>query len=62
MFEADRRAAVFNLDALLEGRVNGADFFDENLFTTGMLPLVDRAFRHLGGSGQDALYPNNAEE
>ena len=48
---ADRRATVLNLDTFLKGQVNGAEFFEENYFTNGMLTLVDRAFRHLGGSG-----------
>jgi Protein of unknown function (DUF499)/Chitobiase/beta-hexosaminidase C-terminal domain len=48
---ADRRATVLNLDTFLKGQVSGAEFFDENYFTHGMLTLVDRAFRHLGGSG-----------
>ena len=51
VFAADRRATVLNLDTLLKGEVNGPEFFDENFFTNGMLTLVDRAFRHLGGSG-----------
>ena len=50
-FAADRRATVLNLDTFLKGEVNGKEFFDENYFTSGMLTLVDRAFRHLGGSG-----------
>jgi hypothetical protein len=49
VFAADRRATVLNLDTFLEGKVNGTEFFDENYFTNGMLTLVDRAFRHLGG-------------
>lgn len=48
---ADRRATVLNLDTFLKGDVTGSDFFEENYFTHGMLTLVDRAFRHLGGSG-----------
>jgi len=48
---ADRRATVLNLDTFLKGKVGGAEFFEENYFTQGMLTLVDRAFRHLGGSG-----------
>ncbi|MBC7618037.1 MAG: ATP-binding protein, partial [Candidatus Saccharibacteria bacterium] len=48
---ADRRATVLNLDTFLKGQVGGAEFFEENYFTHGMLTLVDRAFRHLGGSG-----------
>lgn len=51
VFAADRRATVLNLDTFLKGQVQGAEFFDENYFTNGMLTLVDRAFRHLGGSG-----------
>lgn len=51
VFAADRRATVLNLDTFLKGNVNGAEFFEENYFTNGMLTLVDRAFRHLGGSG-----------
>lgn len=48
---ADRRATVLNLDTFLKGEVGGANFFEENYFTHGMLTLVDSAFRHLGGSG-----------
>ena len=48
---ADRRATLLNLDTFLKGQVNGPEFFAENYFTNGMLTLVDRAFRHLGGSG-----------
>lgn len=51
VFAADRRATVLSLDTFLKGQVNGSEFFDENFFTNGMLTLVDRAFRHLGGSG-----------
>ncbi|MBC7619239.1 MAG: DUF499 domain-containing protein [Candidatus Saccharibacteria bacterium] len=51
VFAADRRATVLNLDTFLKGAVDGAEFFEENYFTNGMLTLVDRAFRHLGGSG-----------
>jgi hypothetical protein len=51
VFAADRRATVLNLDTFLKGHVNGAEFFEENYFTSGMLTLVDRAFRHLGGAG-----------
>lgn len=51
MFAADRRATVLNLDTFLEGKVKGTEFFEENYFTNGMLTLVDRAFRHLGGEG-----------
>jgi len=51
VFAADRRATVLNLDTFLRGQVGGAEFFEENYFTHGMLTLVDRAFRHLGGSG-----------
>lgn len=50
-FEADRRATVLNLDALLKGQVDAGAFFEENYFTNGMLMLVERALRHLGGSG-----------
>ena len=51
VFAADRRATVLNLDTFLKGQVNGTEFFEENYFTNGMLSLVDRTFRHLGGSG-----------
>ena len=51
VFQADRRATVLSLDTFLQGKIHGAEFFDENYFTTGMLTLVDRAFRHLSGSG-----------
>jgi len=51
VFAADRRATVLSLDTFLKGQVNGPEFFEENFFTNGMIALVDRAFRHLGGSG-----------
>ena len=51
VFAADRRATVLSLDTFLKGQVNGSEFFEENFFTNGMLTLVDRAFRHLGGAG-----------
>jgi hypothetical protein len=50
VFAADRRATVLSLDTFLKGGINGFEFFEENFFTNGMLTLVDRAFRHLGGS------------
>lgn len=51
VFAADRRATALSLDTFLKGEVKGTEFFEENFFTNGMLTLVDRAFRHLGGSG-----------
>jgi len=51
VYAADRRATVLSLDTFLKGQVNGPEFFEENFFTNGMITLVDRAFRHLGGSG-----------
>jgi hypothetical protein len=51
VFAADRRATVLSLETFLKGQVNGPEFFEENYFTNGMLTLVDRAFRHLGGAG-----------
>jgi hypothetical protein len=51
VFAADRRATVLSLDTFLNGKVHGKEFFDENYFTTGMQTLIDRAFRHLSGTG-----------
>lgn len=51
VFAADRRATVLSLDTFLKRQVSGPEFFEENFFTNGMLTLVDRAFRHLGGTG-----------
>ena len=51
VFVADRRATVLSLDTFLKGKVHGGEFFDENFFTNGMITLVDRAFRHLAGTG-----------
>lgn len=51
VFSVDRRATMLNLETFLKGQVNGPEFFEENYFTTGMLTLVDRVFRHLGGGG-----------
>jgi hypothetical protein len=49
VFAADRRATVLSLDTFLKGKVHGKEFFEENYFTSGMLTLVDRAFRQLSG-------------
>lgn len=51
VFSVGRRATMLNLETFLKGQVNGPEFFEENYFTTGMLTLVDRVFRHLGGGG-----------
>ncbi|HQZ27525.1 MAG TPA: DUF499 domain-containing protein, partial [Verrucomicrobiales bacterium] len=51
VFAADRRATVLSLDTFLNGQVNGGEFFEENYFTSGMVTLVERAFKHLGGNG-----------
>jgi hypothetical protein len=51
VFAADRRATVLSLDTFLKGQINGTEFFEVNFFTNGMLTLVDRAFRNLGGEG-----------
>jgi len=51
VFAGDRRATVLNLDSLLKRQLHGPTFFEENYFTNGMLTLVERAFRHLGGAG-----------
>ena len=50
VFEKDRRATVLNLDNFLADRIPGETFFRENYFTNGMNTLVERCFRHLGGS------------
>jgi predicted AAA+ superfamily ATPase len=49
VFAADRRATVLSLDTFIKDQINGTEFFEENFFTNGMLTLVDRAFRNLGG-------------
>jgi len=51
VFVADRRATVLSLETFLKGQIHGKEFFEENYFTAGMLILVDRAFRHLSGTG-----------
>ena len=51
VFASDRRAAALSLDAFLSGQISGAEFFEENYFTTGMRTLVDRALRQVGGEG-----------
>jgi hypothetical protein len=51
VFAADRRATVLSLDTFLKQQVDGSEFFEENFFTNGMLTLVDRALRQLGGTG-----------
>jgi len=51
VYAQDRRATVLSLHTFLKGEVDGAACFEENYFTNGKLTLLERAFRHLSGSG-----------
>jgi len=56
VFDTARRDTVLNLTHLTEGKIDGADFFEENWVTDGMRTLLVEAFRRLQGDSQQALF------
>ena len=54
VFNKDRRDVVLDLSDLLEGKINAEDFFKENFVTTGMKTLLEKTFKRLEGSSDQA--------
>jgi hypothetical protein len=54
VFNKDRRDVVLDLSDLLESKINGDSFFNENFITSGMKTLIEKTFGRLEGSGDQA--------
>lgn len=52
VFDRNRRDVVLDLTDLVEGKINGDEFFDENYRTDGMKRLLKEAFRRFQGKSQ----------
>lgn len=50
VFNRDRRDVVLDLSDLLEGKISGEQFFEENYVTAGMRTLLEKTFLRLGGA------------
>ena len=50
VFNKDRRDVVLDLSDLLENKIDGEDFFDENFTTSGMKTLLEKTFSRLDGT------------
>ncbi len=54
VFNRDRRDVVLDLSDLLESKIKGEEFFEENFKTSGMKTLIEKTFNRLEGSGDQA--------
>lgn len=54
VFNKDHRDVVLDLSDLLEGKIDGKDFFDENFTTSGMKTLLEKTFSRLDGTSDQA--------
>ena len=54
VFNRDRRDVVLDLSDLLESKIKGEEFFEENFKTSGMKTLIEKTFSRLEGSGDQA--------
>lgn len=54
VFNKDRRDVVLDISDLLEGKIDGEDFFDENFTTSGMKTLLEKTFSRLDGTSDQA--------
>lgn len=56
IFDPAKRDTVLDLTDLAEGRINGAEFFEETHVTEGMKTLLTEAFRRLNGKSPQGLF------
>ena len=56
VFDPSKRDTVLNLNNLVEGKIDGPCFFEENYVTDGMRTLLTEAFRRLGGKSEQAVF------
>jgi hypothetical protein len=54
VFNRDRRDVVLDLSDLLESKIDGDKFFEENFVTSGMQTLIEKTFRRLESAGDQA--------
>lgn len=56
VFDVSKRDTVLNLNHLVEGKIDGPCFFEENYVTDGMKTLLTEAFRRLEGKSEQAVF------
>ena len=56
VFDVARRDTVLNLNHLVDGKIDGPSFFEENYVTDGMRTLLTEAFRRLEGKSEQAVF------
>ena len=56
VFDVSNRDTVLNLNHLVEGKIDGRSFFEENYVTDGMRTLLTEAFRRLEGKSEQAVF------
>lgn len=56
VFDISKRDTVLNLTHLVDGKIEGKAFFDENYVTDGMRTLLLEAFRRLQGKSDQAVF------
>lgn len=56
IFDPQKRDTVLDLSDLVEGRINPAEFFEENYITEGMKTLLEHAFRRLEGKSDQGVF------
>jgi len=54
VFNKDRCDVVLDLSDLLEGKIDGEDFFNENFTTSGMKTLLEKTFSRLDRTSDQA--------
>ena len=54
VFDRNRRDVVLNISDLLQDRIDGDKFFDENFITNGMETLLEKAFQRLENRNDQA--------
>lgn len=56
IFDASKRDTVLNLTHLIDGKIDGAEFFEESYVTDGMHTLLVEAFRRMQGKSGQAVF------
>ncbi|MBI2363388.1 MAG: hypothetical protein HYV01_00060 [Deltaproteobacteria bacterium] len=56
VFDAAKRDTVLNLIHLIDNKIDGKSFFEENYVTDGMRTLLVEAFRRLQKKSEQAVF------
>ena len=56
VFDKTKRDTVLDLSDLVQGKIDGTEFFTENFVTEGMKTLLTEAFRRLEGKSAQGLF------